>query len=138
QPDASSGIFPARVQTLEDSENALEILRVDADAIVTHRKLPLSSAMFHIDVDLRRTFAAVFDGIADEILEYLQQLRGISRNGWQRPMGHHSPTLLDDGCEVRQALLEDCLRVNGLQVLTTGAHPCISQQIANEGLHPAR
>src|SRR5215475_11531881 len=58
QPDASPGIFLARMQTLEDPENALEILRLDADAIVAHRELPLAAATFHLDVHLRRTVTA--------------------------------------------------------------------------------
>src|SRR5262245_53020175 len=68
QADARPRIFLARMQTLEDPKNALEILWVDPNTVVARRKLPLSRTMFHLNVDLRRTFAAVFDGIADEIL----------------------------------------------------------------------
>ena len=40
QADARAGIFVPRVQALKDLENALRVLRVDADAVVSYREPP--------------------------------------------------------------------------------------------------
>ena len=40
QPDPGAGIFVARVEALEDGEDAMEILRLDADAVVANGKDP--------------------------------------------------------------------------------------------------
>src|SRR5687767_10700860 len=41
QPNARAGVLIARVESLEQHENALEVLRVNADAIVRDRKHPV-------------------------------------------------------------------------------------------------
>ena len=43
-PNAGAGIFPARVLALEDDENAVAILRLDADAVVPDGEAPAGPA----------------------------------------------------------------------------------------------
>ncbi len=40
KPDAGAGIFAAGVQALEDEKNALEILRLNANAVVAYAEVP--------------------------------------------------------------------------------------------------
>ncbi len=37
---------------------------------------------------MRDFSTAVFDGVSDEVLEYLGQLCGVGPDGWQRIVGH--------------------------------------------------
>ena len=45
QSDAGAGKLFALVQPLEHAENPFEVLRVDSQAVVLHRKYPLLSAV---------------------------------------------------------------------------------------------
>ncbi len=67
--DAGAGIFAAGVQALKNKEDALEVLRFDADTIITHTEMPGTWHFFNCYVDLWWILAAEFDGIADQILE---------------------------------------------------------------------
>ena len=71
KPDAGAGIFAAGMQALKDKEDALEVLRLDADAIIVYTEMPGVRQVFHCYVDLRRAFAAELDGVADQVLEQL-------------------------------------------------------------------
>ena len=65
QSDTGTLVFPAGVQTLEDLEDALEILRLDADAIILHGKLPELSCSGHSNMDLRGTLRPEFKRISN-------------------------------------------------------------------------
>ena len=45
QADAGARVLVPAVQALEDDEDALEVLRVDADAVVAHREDPLAAVL---------------------------------------------------------------------------------------------
>jgi hypothetical protein len=71
QPDPVSGDL-LTVQTAENLENIVMILRLDADAVVPYGKYPKVSVRPRGDVDLRRdSVTAVFNRIADQILQNL-------------------------------------------------------------------
>jgi len=70
QPDASTGVGLAVVQPLEHGENALPLVRVNADAVVAHAEAPLVTLVRHANMDDGGyIFAPVLDGIGKQILE---------------------------------------------------------------------
>src|ERR1022692_1043506 len=77
EPDASAGKLFGTVQALEEDENALGVLRLDANAVITHRKDPAVSFPDCGNVHPGRVRAPEFDAIADQVLKELHQLGGI-------------------------------------------------------------
>ena len=69
KPDAGAGVFAAGVQALKDKEDALEVLRLNADAVIAHAEMPGIRKVFNFYVDLWWILAAELDGVADQILE---------------------------------------------------------------------
>src|SRR5947209_2114816 len=89
QPDARTRVLLAVVQALEDQENALGVLRLDADAVVAHPKEPVTVLAAGADVDPGRlAVLAELDGVAEQVLEQLQQLGLLGRDGGER-VGRH-------------------------------------------------
>src|SRR5579884_527116 len=80
QADAGAGVLLLRVQPLEDDEDALQVLRVDADAVVTNPEQPLAAPRraAGADVDHRPGGAAELQRVADQVLEQLHQLRRVA------------------------------------------------------------
>ena len=70
ESDAGAFAGVLRPQPLKDTEDALMILGVDADAVVSDRNQPLASLAAPSDFDFGLSFERmVFDGVADQILE---------------------------------------------------------------------
>src|SRR3954468_6830625 len=51
EPDAGAGKLPFGMQLLEHHEDPLEVLRLDADAVVLDAELPFVPGFLHHDVD---------------------------------------------------------------------------------------
>ena len=68
QADAGSRMFAAVVQTLEDDEDLLLVLRIDTNAVVRDAEVPECLIFFGADMDRRRRICPEPDGIADQIL----------------------------------------------------------------------
>ncbi len=68
---------PARIGAVEPLEDAIEIARVDADALVSHSNDGLLDARVYLDRDVT-TGAAVLDGVVDEVGHGLTQSLGIA------------------------------------------------------------
>ena len=83
QRQANTGprILHPGVQTLKEDKDTLGILRLDAYTVVAHRKPPCVLVAFGTDVDGRWRCSSKFDGVAYEVLEYLEQLCRVSRHG---------------------------------------------------------
>src|SRR6266496_4978458 len=120
QADARARILVERVQTLENDEYLVEILRVDADAVVAHAEVPLLGLLpgnrlrradggnlairrrfaHRADVDARLLRPAELDRIADEVLEKLRELRGVHNHGRHPVLGDLGGGLLDGQLEI--------------------------------------
>src|SRR5918992_302554 len=74
KPNAGTRVFALVVQPLEHHEDALEVLRLDADAVVAHRKLVAFAPVLDRDVNARHVLRAELERIADEVLEHLREL----------------------------------------------------------------
>jgi hypothetical protein len=81
QSYTGAGVLVPSVQSLEHSENLVEVLRFDSDAIVLHRDDPSAPAIPGSRDMYPGHFATlVLDGIADEILKQLNQLHVVRKN----------------------------------------------------------
>src|ERR671914_1966302 len=74
EADARSGILALVVQTLEHHEDALEILRLDADAVVSHLKGPFERGLGDPHMYPWNRSRAELEGVADEVLKELPEL----------------------------------------------------------------
>ena len=91
------------------------MLRLDADTIVAHREDPFAGAPLGRDVHARRLHAVELDGVADQVLEHLHQLRGVGRYAGQRVLRHLRPRFLDRGPQIAQGLVDDGRAVGRLE-----------------------
>src|SRR4051794_26660848 len=74
EADAGAGVFAHGMQALEQHENALEVLRLDADAVVGDADAPLRVFLQRRDANARHRLAAELERIADQVLEELREL----------------------------------------------------------------
>ena len=88
EPDAVAGQLVAAVQALEHDEDALEVLGLDADAVVAHPQVPLLPLLGRADVDARRRGAAELEGVADQVLEELAHLVLVGEHRGKTVGGH--------------------------------------------------
>src|SRR5258708_32453981 len=68
QADAGAGIFLARVQTLKNIEDAVEVFRGDSQPCIAHGENPLRGLTPRADVNARRIRAAKLDAIPQTVL----------------------------------------------------------------------
>src|SRR6267378_7242348 len=71
EPDAGSRVFAHRMQALEQHEDAVEVLRLDADAVIGDADVPLARFLHRADMDAGHLLAAELERVADEVLEHL-------------------------------------------------------------------
>src|SRR5262245_47396176 len=95
QADAGARILVAGVQPLENLEVWLPELRLDADSIGADREVPLGPVLSGPDVDARGRLATILDGVADQVLEYLDQLAFVHQDGGQGVVSHRGAALFD-------------------------------------------
>ena len=101
-----------------------------------HREPPIVSLPAGVHVNLRRRFAAELQRVADKVLEQLGQLRGVGPDGRQFTMCDFGSCLLDARVEVVQGLPERRAGVGRHRFPAASAHPCVSQQVLDQSLHP--
>ena len=81
QSDAGAAELFSFVQPLKHAENSFEILRVNAESVVFHRKTPFPVAIQSSgDMDPGNAGFLVFDGIADQVLKQLRQLHLVRQD----------------------------------------------------------
>src|SRR5512137_3150919 len=78
QAYAGSKIAPAGVQPLKDVEDAVEILRLNPDAIVPDGEKPILLPFLDANMDFWRPFTSELNRVADEVLKHLRHLGGIN------------------------------------------------------------
>src|SRR6185503_4538874 len=95
QADAGAGIFLAAVQPLEDQEDALKILRSDANPIIPHAEFPFCSRALHSNMDFWPLLASELHSVPEQILEQLSELHFVAGHGRQTVVGDFRPGFLD-------------------------------------------
>src|SRR3954451_11246905 len=78
EANARSRVLALVMQALEHHEDALEVRRFDANAIVGHDYLPFIFFLGTRDVDAGHRCRAKLEGVADQVLEELGYLRVVA------------------------------------------------------------
>src|SRR6266496_415664 len=139
EADAGAGVLGASVQPLEDDEDPVQILRVDADPVVAHLEAPLLAMGDGGDVDRRRLAGpAELDGVSNEVLEHLAEAAGVPREGGEGAAGHRRVALLDRGSQVEERLIERRAHVDHPRRLFDPADAGELEQATDERLHALR
>ncbi len=138
EADASSRVLRSRVQALEDHENLLGVLRVDSDAVISHRKTPFRTSPLGRDMDSRRLSPAELNSIPDQVLKQQAKLRLITHYAGQRIV--RDDCLRFSGCrlQVRQGFFECGLDFGRIEFLAPRSDAGVTQKIVHQGLHAAR
>src|SRR5271165_2375706 len=123
QPDSAAGIFRMRMQAPENNEHVLLILGCDANAVVLHREDPFLSYLFRADSNRGRFGTAKLDGVADEVLKYLHQLRTNGHYRRKLNVLDDRATFLNCHFQILQARLEHGFAVGTLQRRALSSHP---------------
>ncbi len=84
---------------------------------------------------LRGGLPAELDRVADQVLEQLDQLHRIPRDGGERCMRHYGAAFLNRQLQVPHGMLQDSLAVNRCKRTATGSDTGIGQQVADQPLH---
>jgi len=100
QPDPRASILLPVVKPLKDDEDALGVLRRDANAVVPYGKDPPTAITAGRDMHAGRLVTPEFDRVSDQVLEQLTQLGGISHYGRKGIMGHMGPVLFNDYLQI--------------------------------------
>src|ERR1700688_2166090 len=88
--------FRSPMQPLKKYKNPLEVLRLNAQTVISHRKGPLLGTVpGGGDVHCRHLSSVIFNGGSHQVLKYLRQLRIVRGNDQQRIMSHHRAALFD-------------------------------------------
>src|SRR5919108_5862379 len=135
QTDAGAGIPAATVQALKDQEDALDVLRLDADAVVPQPEKPILPPTLRPNVDEDRLLAAELDSVAEQILEELYQLCLIGHDGRQGVGDDHGPALLNGRTQVHTYRPDHRGAIGGRKTLSPSPDARVAQQIVNQPLH---
>jgi hypothetical protein len=117
QTDARSG-DASPMQPLEDAKNLLVILGRNSNAVIGHAKLPQTTLTHGRHMDLQRTLTSVLKGVADQILEELNELWLVAVDCRQRIARDAPSGFLDRGLTVLDSRLEDVIKIDLLKSLT--------------------
>ena len=99
------------VKSLEDAKNLFMMLRGNPDAIVGDRETPLAIRSLGGDPNPKWTFRPVLDGVADEILKELDEMRPVPAHNGQGIAGDYRSTLLDRGLQALVHFLKNLIEV---------------------------
>src|SRR4030042_2120780 len=83
-----------------------------------------------------RLLTAELDGVAYQVLEYLNQLRFVSHHNREFIMNNNSVVLLDGHAEIEAYMTKDGIAISWGEGLASRAHPRIGKQVLNQPLHP--
>ena len=87
QTDSAPRIFPASVQTLEETKYLLVVLGIDPDPIVRDANLPHAAIPLRGDMNSGGLLAAVLETVTDKILQKLLDVNLLDAKQRQRVTG---------------------------------------------------
>src|SRR6185503_2444023 len=138
EPDAGAGILALVEQPLEHHEDALEVLRLDADAVITNFKSPFLGRFFDADVNARHRVRPELERVADQVLQQLPELHLVAHHRGQRIVRDRGAGLLDAGAQVEQRAAQRHLERHRLELRTLGAYARVGEQVLDQLLHARR
>ena len=115
------------MQALEDGEDALGVLGIDADAVIADGQHPFVALLPGRDMNTGRRLGMELDGVPDEVLKQLRQQQFVMHYGRQRVVGNHRAALFNRRLQIGECLLEDGRAIDRLEPLCTRTHTGIGQ-----------
>ena len=95
------------MQPLKHAKNLFEVLRIDSQPVVLHRKCPSFAAILGDgDMDFGDSRTLVFDGIADEVLKQLNQLHIVCHDVGQRIVCHQRAFIFNGAAQIYERLFQ--------------------------------
>ena len=126
------------MQALKNHEDALEVIRRDADAVIADGEHAFRRARPRAHMDMRSLATAELDGVADEVLQELHKLSLVGHDGGQFVVRHERARLPDRDAQIRPHGAQDAVDVYRLHRLPPGADARELQEVVDESLHPNR
>ena len=116
KPDAGAAVFRLSVETLEDAEDMIGILLIEADAVVMDIDMDLLLSDTGGNGDHGRPVSArIFEGIGDKVAEELCHLQGDGIDGGQVMVLKPGIFLLDEQFEFDLHLPDYGLEIDRLE-----------------------
>jgi hypothetical protein len=113
QSDAGTGIFLPAVKPLKDDEDALGVLRGNADAVVSYGERPPIAASAGREVNAGWFIAPELDRVSDQVLEQLSELGAVGHHHRERVVGEKGSILFNGYLQIIDGLSEDRFGVGG-------------------------
>jgi hypothetical protein len=116
------------------------MLRVDTNSFILNREQPgrnVAANVLGANVDTRRFSPMKFQGVPDQVLEYLRQLPALSIDGRQEIGRNNCAGSINGGLEVMKHLFDDEVAVDRRDFFLT-ACPRIRQQVLDHGSRTLR
>jgi hypothetical protein len=135
QADAATRVLVAGVQALEDAEYAPGVTRVDPDAVVGHGESPTVVVALGLHVHARRSLAAELDPVADQVLEQLAQLAGISTHRRQVAHDDHRAGVRDRRLHAAKRVPDQLLAIHRADAVFGRADARVGEQVVDQPLH---
>src|SRR5256885_6163573 len=123
EPQARARVLVLPMQALEDDEDPLEVLWVDADPVVPHAEQPLPVASLCREPDLERSGPAELERVGDQVQEHVLQLAAVGGDHWQAVPGDGGTRLFDRELEARQRPVDHRAHVRRRERATPSANP---------------
>src|SRR5271166_1059704 len=137
QANAGARILLTAVQALENNENPVKILRGYANAVIAYAELPGTMLPYCGNMNAGRFLPPPeLDGIAEQILEKLRQLRLVGDQCRQRIVRDHRSALGNGYIKILLCGLENFSPVDGSERIASRADAGERQQVVDQGLHP--
>src|ERR1051325_7300685 len=123
ETDARAPKLLLSVELLKNHEDAIVVLRLDANAVVSDAENPAAVLLRRRDVDARWLRGPELDGIGHQVLKDVFELARVRQHGRQRIVGQDGARLLDGESDIGKRAVEDDIGVGSDEGAAAGAHP---------------
>ena len=127
------------MKALEEDEDSIEVLRLDANAVVSHRKCPACITPSDRDGHhWRNACSDKLDAIRDEVLKKLVQLSGVAQHSGQLFVLDRRTHVFDRPAKIADHPIGEASGVHRLDLERPRTNSRIREQVVDKLLHPAR
>src|SRR5689334_19021116 len=130
--DPGSRIVSSRVQPLKYAEDAVEVPWFDTDSVVGHGKHVFDPASLVANDNRGRRAAPKLDGVADKILEQLNESGSIAGNDRQLFTLDPRAGFFDGDLKVCHRILEHRIAIDTSRFQRLCSHSGIQQQVVDQ------
>ena len=135
QADARALVPLARVQSLEEDEDPVEVLGLDPDPVVRDRETPPPVLALGRDPDPRELVRPELERVLDQVVEDQLQFGGITADLGERVVLDHGAELADLVTVVAQHVAEHLFEVDRLERPLPRADAGEEEEVLDQPLH---